>query len=1317
MFEDPQFRRHIRSLLYEYALTHLTTDYIQFTEDAVSELLSQSLAYIPTTDPTALVIPSEPFDVFSQNYRIAEIAAYEEKIQTSPEALAYLKDVLRSRPGKSRSEKAQNEDNDGHPTVITRPTSPVLTLKAQLMTPQLGLLMNSQTRPQPQTVRDLLLTARCYIKLHELPVEPAPEPEVSADQVLHLRFTLTAALAPSVKELIKMTFDMNKPRESYVPPLVRLRDQHELSQRKEDLAKERRVSEEEFIPIFPRARKPGNGCTVAGEVSVLKNMKSVRDLSHVVPQMESSADKEEETSNANMRIVDGWETIPASSPSPLPSLTSSQEEDQLDELFQYSSPNTEPLDVEIEESKIDVKMPRSRRIGGGAGRGEHILNGKSLKSFLVPLLPPSKLAGSFDANINVNEKQTKQGILPSLSPPELSIIGQAPSIQLSHRTKLNSSENDDMDADLDAELVNMYDASQNLHEPIMNEKLSLETTSGGDDGSIMMEVPNLPPPTEHPQNALVLPTQLANMLADTALVKGTRPKAAEHIPSACQFLRKAKGIRSLGLALSWITFKTDSKLPSHLEITGVASLLDVPESVKARSMHQTMVDRIQRAIAAAIGTGEELLDEKVTEKESRKWVMLDDDEGDRMVSQELFKLEIILTRRERQRLAGLCENAWEKQEPAPLISTETEANAQKLLHIDGQGDFQERPTKRARLDSSPLPSFHVLDDSGIGMPHYQQDYPVDCQFDDDVPSITYLSVELDPSTHMDEDKENIPPPFTSLPPPPDFVDLDYGAEDGYDLLIEEEDDIDMEDQLRDDDTLVLDGFNVDGYAAHVDNGERIYESRGSGYGEDGGYDQVIRDEDDIDMVDQLRDGDTVAPSGFNVDSYTTNVNEGVYDSRGCPFVWPFVWEPEGGYLYGTPPRNDISKQHETYPRAYQSPVHNINEDNWHQRRNTTSPGGRSRSLTGHIPELRRSQQENDADGWAQRPAEEQAQAAPPLLLVKPKIAQNYLGIAAFAQLCARTISTPVEGIEAHPAVMPTISSPATLPSESKICSAPNEIVNRNTLVLPPMPSPPASTHKYFTSFALLQKQALVRALSRDFAIELVERDALDGADLILDPCTSVIFVPLLSLPSECDRLLERVSYLSWTYDHLAVIFEAYPESLSLRPTRAHQAEPDVQINPYTPPTLKAIKKFRRDVDIAEAYGTKRPQCTVKVAFADEVRKAANYARLFGNMAEERWRSNDPGIADIIWGSREWIEEEGSEDEDNLASVDGLNNFSAMIILCEHTIQEFLDMSSESRLDTFGPFIGIEMMNVCNADLERRFLAIDSGDTAAESALC
>lgn len=42
MLEDNEYelRAHIRHLLLDYALTHLTTDYVAFTQNAVTEVLT-----------------------------------------------------------------------------------------------------------------------------------------------------------------------------------------------------------------------------------------------------------------------------------------------------------------------------------------------------------------------------------------------------------------------------------------------------------------------------------------------------------------------------------------------------------------------------------------------------------------------------------------------------------------------------------------------------------------------------------------------------------------------------------------------------------------------------------------------------------------------------------------------------------------------------------------------------------------------------------------------------------------------------------------------------------------------------------------------------------------------------------------------------------------------------------------------------------------------------------------------------------------------------------------------------------------------------
>jgi hypothetical protein len=164
---------------------------------------------------------------------------------------------------------------------------------------------------------------------------------------------------------------------------------------------------------------------------------------------------------------------------------------------------------------------------------------------------------------------------------------------------------------------------------------------------------------------------------------------------------------------------------------------------------------------------------------------------------------------------------------------------------------------------------------------------------------------------------------------------------------------------------------------------------------------------------------------------------------------------------------------------------------------------------------------------------------------------------------------------------------------------------------------------------------MVRSLGvRECAVELVERDTLGGVDLILDPHTTVIFASLMALPSQCEALIARLGEQSWRFARLLVIFEAFSSSL------AYKSDPaSTRLTPsaYTPPILKAIKKFRRDLGIAEALETKNVRASIHFAFADSVHEAALFTRCFGDCAE----ANDT-TGGAIWGPREWLDVEEQE---------------------------------------------------------------------------
>lgn len=268
---------------------------------------------------------------------------------------------------------------------------------------------------------------------------------------------------------------------------------------------------------------------------------------------------------------------------------------------------------------------------------------------------------------------------------------------------------------------------------------------------------------------------------------------------------------------------------------------------------------------------------------------------------------------------------------------------------------------------------------------------------------------------------------------------------------------------------------------------------------------------------------------------------------------------------------------------------------------------------------------------------------------------------------------------------------------------PDTIFDQNTLLLPSPWLLPSTAHRYLASVDMIQKRSIVRFLGmKECAVEIVERETLDGVDLVLDPYTAVIFTSLLALPSQCEALTSILSKQSWRYSRLLVIFEAFP---SLLASKINQGPTRLAPNAYTPPTLKAIKKVRRDLGIAEAFQTKNAQTSVHFAFANSVGEAAMFTRCFGDCAE----AND-NTGGTIWGTRPWLDIEVqevrtfrlcffdellipflSQDEQDLADVDGMNVFAALIILCQKSLHDFLDLTPETRMIEFGHLVGGERL--------------------------
>jgi hypothetical protein len=87
----------------------------------------EGLKPVPLTDPHSLVIPPDPFDVFSHMHGLSSLAPYDETFKPT-EARSYLKQAMVSPLGISKSERVVWDD-DCKLLVLLRTSSYLFTLR------------------------------------------------------------------------------------------------------------------------------------------------------------------------------------------------------------------------------------------------------------------------------------------------------------------------------------------------------------------------------------------------------------------------------------------------------------------------------------------------------------------------------------------------------------------------------------------------------------------------------------------------------------------------------------------------------------------------------------------------------------------------------------------------------------------------------------------------------------------------------------------------------------------------------------------------------------------------------------------------------------------------------------------------------------------------------------------------------------------------------------------------------------------------------------------------------------------------------------
>lgn len=189
-------------------------------------------------------------------------------------------------------------------------------------------------------------------------------------------------------------------------------------------------------------------------------------------------------------------------------------------------------------------------------------------------------------------------------------------------------------------------------------------------------------------------------------------------------------------------------------------------------------------------------------------------------------------------------------------------------------------------------------------------------------------------------------------------------------------------------------------------------------------------------------------------------------------------------------------------------------------------------------------------------------------------------------------------------------------------------LSKLTSPLPPLEASSHYNHRYLASVELLQDRLLMHALHLDsLRMDLLEREWIDGADIVFDCDTALVFAPLFQvlLPSSFRSLKDRLSSLSWRYTHLAVVFKLNEADISgLRHPQDEEERADLSDR-----VIRSIKKLQRGLAVAEAYAIKRPQAVIQMCFVRSVEQAATTARLLGDVAESRSQFGP-------WGDRLWL---------------------------------------------------------------------------------
>ncbi|CDO73083.1 hypothetical protein BN946_scf185007.g137 [Trametes cinnabarina] len=657
-----ELRAHIRSLLSQYALTHLATDHLAWTEDTVANTLAACLHTIPATDSTAVALPVDPFDWLNRHWHLSMLDLYDEKWRVpDKQALEYLKQQMNSkaiRTSNADREWAIDDDGEAMNTIrsidmlswrsgdfadffdafmMRRPMSPILSARAIRETPALGQGRYSEKVPQSnkQMLQSFSIGTVKNVVLNE--------PNISTDDVLANKIPMDARTHREVVALVNTVPFFTK-RSQDGPP-------HFIAEFLRADSPPPDLPELEALPMFPR-----RGRSLHDRDSELAGLEEAdpfsipRTMSHLATSVLSSVvmreEDEEDLAEEHLVVVNGWQAFRSSSPpsAGTPSLGGSSSE--VDELFMPSSPHSELFEAN-QLYMEEYEMPRLKRPGGHFDR--RLPPQDKLSDFLPSLM---RTASSCRPRIMASPKSQPSSPRTTLT---AAMLGQppspAPAINLQYDPTCGPSSDDTIAFALNTVEKACENCLQNGDpgEVILSEKLDEK------DG-LLMDVPRMCPPNEHTPSDMFLPTGLTELLVPPKTHQrhstADRANASEANPViAC--LKKAKGLQPLQIELSWIPFKYGRTMPTDEEAADVQND-PCPQLAKRIDMAP---DEIVTKLGALLDDSMAFSSQPTKPEVTPSTIAWSSHEGgeDLPLTSYTFEAErvLVLTRNDRQRLSGL----------------------------------------------------------------------------------------------------------------------------------------------------------------------------------------------------------------------------------------------------------------------------------------------------------------------------------------------------------------------------------------------------------------------------------------------------------------------------------------------------------------------------------------------------------------------------------------------------------------------------------------------------------------------------------------